>query len=106
MCDCLHYLFHHLHNGSVQICGWLLQSCRGKAHLNYKHTCCCVHASLYSHELSFFLQIFGFIATIAFALDFYLIFNELATFLKQGGQSNEEPSGQQGNKMSERVPET
>ncbi|KAM6942856.1 CKLF-like MARVEL transmembrane domain-containing protein 3 [Xenentodon cancila] len=38
--------------------------------------------------------IFGFIATIAFALDFYLIFNELAAFLKQGGESNEEPSGQ------------
>ncbi|KAM8894972.1 CKLF-like MARVEL transmembrane domain-containing protein 3 [Spinachia spinachia] len=41
--------------------------------------------------------IFGFIATIVFALDFYLIFNELAAFLKQGaGESNEEPSGGQG----------
>ncbi|KAF3832752.1 hypothetical protein F7725_026417 [Dissostichus mawsoni] len=41
--------------------------------------------------------IFGFIATIVFALDFYLIFNELATFLKQGGgETNEEPSRQQG----------
>ncbi|XP_029316637.1 CKLF-like MARVEL transmembrane domain-containing protein 3 [Cottoperca gobio] len=40
--------------------------------------------------------IFGFVATIVFALDFYLIFNELATFLKQGGgESNEEPSRQQ-----------
>ncbi|KAK9542880.1 hypothetical protein VZT92_000704 [Zoarces viviparus] len=40
--------------------------------------------------------IFGFIATIVFALDFYLIFNELAAFLKQGGgESNEEPSRQQ-----------
>ncbi|XP_028257148.1 CKLF-like MARVEL transmembrane domain-containing protein 3 [Parambassis ranga] len=39
--------------------------------------------------------IFGFIATIAFALDFYFIFNELANFLKQGGESNEEPSRQQ-----------
>ncbi|CAF99714.1 unnamed protein product, partial [Tetraodon nigroviridis] len=29
--------------------------------------------------------IFGFCATIVFALDFYLIFNELATFLKEGG---------------------
>lgn len=38
--------------------------------------------------------IFGFIATIAFALDFYLIFNELAGFLKQGGESHEEPTGQ------------
>ncbi|KAM9410149.1 CKLF-like MARVEL transmembrane domain-containing protein 3 [Pholidichthys leucotaenia] len=39
--------------------------------------------------------IFGFIATIVFALDFYLIFNELANFLKRGGESNEEPSRQQ-----------
>ncbi|XP_077482888.1 CKLF-like MARVEL transmembrane domain-containing protein 3 [Stigmatopora argus] len=39
--------------------------------------------------------VFGFIATIAFALDFYLIFNELANFLKQGGETTEEPSGQQ-----------
>lgn len=40
--------------------------------------------------------IFGFIATIVFALDFYLIFNELASFLKQGGgDSNDEPSRQQ-----------
>ncbi|XP_072236845.1 CKLF-like MARVEL transmembrane domain-containing protein 3 [Leuresthes tenuis] len=38
--------------------------------------------------------VFGFIATIVFALDFYFIFNELAGFLKQGGESNEEPSGQ------------
>lgn len=39
--------------------------------------------------------IFGFIATIVFALDFYLIFNELANFLKQGGETTEEPSRQQ-----------
>ncbi|XP_054471686.1 CKLF-like MARVEL transmembrane domain-containing protein 3 [Anoplopoma fimbria] len=40
--------------------------------------------------------IFGFIATIVFALDFYFIFNELATFLKQGGgETNEEPSRNQ-----------
>ncbi|XP_051918540.1 CKLF-like MARVEL transmembrane domain-containing protein 3 [Hippocampus zosterae] len=39
--------------------------------------------------------VFGFITTIAFALDFYLIFNELANFLKQGGESAEEPSRQQ-----------
>ncbi|KAM3625323.1 uncharacterized protein V6R79_010229 [Siganus canaliculatus] len=36
--------------------------------------------------------IFGFIATIVFALDFYFIFNELANFLKQGGESGDEPS--------------
>uniref|UniRef100_A0A8C9XTQ9 CKLF-like MARVEL transmembrane domain containing 3 n=1 Tax=Sander lucioperca TaxID=283035 RepID=A0A8C9XTQ9_SANLU len=48
--------------------------------------------------------IFGFIATIVFALDFYLIFNELATFLKQGGgESNEEPSRQQGNTPNENL---
>lgn len=47
--------------------------------------------------MSFFSQVFGFIATIVFALDFYLIFNELANFLKQGGESNDEPSRQQGN---------
>ncbi|XP_078138788.1 CKLF-like MARVEL transmembrane domain-containing protein 3 isoform X1 [Centroberyx gerrardi] len=41
--------------------------------------------------------IFGFIATIVFALDFYVIFNDLANFLKQGGESNDEPSRQQGN---------
>lgn len=39
--------------------------------------------------------IFGFIATIVFALDFYFIFNELADFLKHGGETNEEPSRQQ-----------
>nr|XP_040016480.1 CKLF-like MARVEL transmembrane domain-containing protein 3 isoform X2 [Gasterosteus aculeatus aculeatus] len=42
------------------------------------------------------LTIFGFIATIVFALDFYLIFNELAAFLKQGaGESSEEPTRRQ-----------
>lgn len=39
--------------------------------------------------------VFGFIATIVFALDFYVIFNDLADFLKQGGESNDEPSRQQ-----------
>lgn len=38
--------------------------------------------------------VFGFIATILFALDFYIIFIELAEFLKQGGESPEEPSQQ------------
>lgn len=41
-------------------------------------------------------QIFGFIATIVFALDFYLIFNELANFLKDGRETNEATSRQQG----------
>lgn len=56
------------------------------------------------HQLSFFSQIFGFIATIVFALDFYFIFNELATFLKEGGQTDEEPSRQRGNSPNRRVP--
>ncbi|XP_020794588.1 CKLF-like MARVEL transmembrane domain-containing protein 3 [Boleophthalmus pectinirostris] len=34
--------------------------------------------------------VFGFIATIIFALDFYKVFIELAEFLKQGGESREE----------------
>lgn len=36
-------------------------------------------------------QVFGFFATIVFAIDFYLIFNDVAKFLKQGG-SAEEPT--------------
>ncbi|KAK5603690.1 hypothetical protein CRENBAI_002430 [Crenichthys baileyi] len=50
--------------------------------------------SKYSDGSSKAAGIFGFIATIVYALDFYLIFNELTGFLKQGGESNEEPSGQ------------
>ncbi|KAM3877060.1 CKLF-like MARVEL transmembrane domain-containing protein 3 [Diretmus argenteus] len=38
--------------------------------------------------------VFGFIATIVFALDFYVIFNDLADFLKQGGETHDEPSRQ------------
>uniref|UniRef100_A0A3Q2WBL1 CKLF-like MARVEL transmembrane domain containing 3 n=1 Tax=Haplochromis burtoni TaxID=8153 RepID=A0A3Q2WBL1_HAPBU len=51
--------------------------------------------SRYSDGSSKAAGIFGFIATIVFAVDFYFIFNELASFLKQGGESNEEPSRQQ-----------
>ncbi|TTW57045.1 CKLF-like MARVEL transmembrane domain-containing protein 3 [Bagarius yarrelli] len=36
-------------------------------------------------------EVFGFIATIVFALDFYFIFNELADFLK-GGANEEVPN--------------
>ncbi|XP_034418662.1 CKLF-like MARVEL transmembrane domain-containing protein 3 [Cyclopterus lumpus] len=54
-----------------------------------------ISVSKYVDSSSKAAGIFGFIATIVFALDFYLIFNELATFLKQGGESNEEPSGHQ-----------
>lgn len=39
--------------------------------------------------------VFGFIATIVFALDFYHIFNELANFLKDGGETNEATSRQE-----------
>ncbi|CAL1603735.1 unnamed protein product [Knipowitschia caucasica] len=38
--------------------------------------------------------IFGFIATIFFALDFYKVFTELAEFLKHGGESREETTQQ------------
>ncbi|XP_051985045.1 CKLF-like MARVEL transmembrane domain-containing protein 3 [Xyrauchen texanus] len=37
--------------------------------------------------------VFGFTATVLFALDFYFIFNELANFLK-GGDSSEPPNTQ------------
>ncbi|XP_076856801.1 CKLF-like MARVEL transmembrane domain-containing protein 3 [Brachyhypopomus gauderio] len=39
--------------------------------------------------------VFGFVATVVFALDFYFIFNELADFIKGGG-ANEEPQNPQG----------
>lgn len=32
---------------------------------------------------------FGFFATIVFAVDFYLIFNDVAKFLKQGDSADE-----------------
>lgn len=32
---------------------------------------------------------FGFFATIVFAIDFYLIFNDVAKFLKQGDSADE-----------------
>ncbi|XP_064315669.1 CKLF-like MARVEL transmembrane domain-containing protein 3 isoform X2 [Phalacrocorax carbo] len=37
------------------------------------------------------LMVFGFVATIAYAIDFYIIFNNLVTFLKQG--SSDSPEG-------------
>ncbi|TNN80492.1 CKLF-like MARVEL transmembrane domain-containing protein 3 [Liparis tanakae] len=60
-----------------------------------------ISVSKYVDSASKAAGIFGFIATIVFALDFYLIFNELAAFLKQGGaggggESNEEPSRHNG----------
>ncbi|XP_028812000.1 CKLF-like MARVEL transmembrane domain-containing protein 3 [Denticeps clupeoides] len=51
-----------------------------------------ISVSLYSDATSRAAGVFGFVATIFFALDFYLIFNDLANFLKQGGDSNDEPS--------------
>uniref|UniRef100_A0A2R8MLU1 CKLF like MARVEL transmembrane domain containing 3 n=1 Tax=Callithrix jacchus TaxID=9483 RepID=A0A2R8MLU1_CALJA len=35
------------------------------------------------------MMVFGFFATIVFAIDFYLIFNEVAKFLKQGDSADE-----------------
>ncbi|XP_052002026.1 CKLF-like MARVEL transmembrane domain-containing protein 3 [Xyrauchen texanus] len=49
-----------------------------------------ISVSKYPDGASKAAGVFGFIATIIFALDFYFIFNELANFLK-GGDSSEEP---------------
>lgn len=38
---------------------------------------------------SLYPQVFGFFATIVFAIDFYLIFNDVAKFLKQEGSADE-----------------
>uniref|UniRef100_A0A8C8XBP1 CKLF like MARVEL transmembrane domain containing 3 n=1 Tax=Panthera leo TaxID=9689 RepID=A0A8C8XBP1_PANLE len=35
------------------------------------------------------MMVFGFFATIVFAIDFYLIFNDVAKFLKQGDSTDE-----------------
>ncbi|XP_036440407.1 CKLF-like MARVEL transmembrane domain-containing protein 3 [Colossoma macropomum] len=45
--------------------------------------------------------VFGFIATIVFALDFYFIFNELADFLKGGGSHNEPQNTQEADSDSD-----
>uniref|UniRef100_A0A8D0G297 CKLF like MARVEL transmembrane domain containing 3 n=1 Tax=Sphenodon punctatus TaxID=8508 RepID=A0A8D0G297_SPHPU len=47
--------------------------------------------SKYSDGASKAAGVFGFIATIAYALDFYLIFKELTVFLKQGDSANAGP---------------
>ncbi|XP_030438143.1 CKLF-like MARVEL transmembrane domain-containing protein 3 isoform X1 [Gopherus evgoodei] len=44
--------------------------------------------SKYSDGASKAAGVFGFIATIVFAVDFYFTFNDLVTFLKQGGSEN------------------
>ncbi|KAH1181334.1 hypothetical protein KIL84_005060 [Mauremys mutica] len=44
--------------------------------------------SKYSDGASKAAGVFGFIATIVFAVDFYITFNDLVTFLKQGGSEN------------------
>ncbi|XP_016068942.1 PREDICTED: CKLF-like MARVEL transmembrane domain-containing protein 3 [Miniopterus natalensis] len=43
----------------------------------------------YSDGASKAAGVFGFFATIVFAVDFYLIFNDVAKFLKQGGSADE-----------------
>ncbi|KAL6461320.1 hypothetical protein MHYP_G00294640 [Metynnis hypsauchen] len=45
--------------------------------------------------------VFGFIATIVFALDFYFIFNELAAFLKGGGSHDEPQNTREGDSDSD-----
>ncbi|XP_075393419.1 CKLF-like MARVEL transmembrane domain-containing protein 3 isoform X2 [Tenrec ecaudatus] len=47
----------------------------------------------YSDGASKAAGVFGFFATIVFAIDFYLIFNEVAKFLKQGDSAEEAPEG-------------
>lgn len=41
------------------------------------------------HPVPCIPQVFGFLATIVFAIDFYLIFNNVAKFLKQGDSADE-----------------
>lgn len=43
----------------------------------------------YSDGASKAAGVFGFFATIVFAIDFYLIFNDVARFLKQGDSADE-----------------
>ncbi|KFO90743.1 CKLF-like MARVEL transmembrane domain-containing protein 3, partial [Buceros rhinoceros silvestris] len=47
--------------------------------------------SKYSDGASKAAGVFGFIATIVYAIDFYITFNDLVTFLKQG--SSDSPEG-------------
>ncbi|KFU96024.1 CKLF-like MARVEL transmembrane domain-containing protein 3, partial [Chaetura pelagica] len=47
--------------------------------------------SKYNDGASKAAGVFGFIATIVYAIDFYITFNELVTFLKQG--SSDSPQG-------------
>lgn len=42
-----------------------------------------------THPVPHIPQVFGFFATIVFAIDFYLIFNDVAKFLKQGDSADE-----------------
>ncbi|NXJ61369.1 CKLF3 protein, partial [Rostratula benghalensis] len=46
--------------------------------------------SRYSDGASKAGGVFGFIATIVYAIDFYITFNELVTFLKQGSSESPE----------------
>ncbi|XP_019900701.1 uncharacterized protein LOC105005771 isoform X1 [Esox lucius] len=50
-----------------------------------------ISVSKYTDGASKAAGVFGFIATIVFALDFYVIFNDLASFLKQAGDSGDDP---------------
>ncbi|XP_069724833.1 CKLF-like MARVEL transmembrane domain-containing protein 3 [Phaenicophaeus curvirostris] len=47
--------------------------------------------SKYNDGASKAAGVFGFIATIVFAIDFYITFNDLVTFLKQGSSESESP---------------
>ncbi|KAM5138431.1 CKLF-like MARVEL transmembrane domain-containing protein 3 [Mantella aurantiaca] len=53
-----------------------------------------VAVSKYSCGASKAAAVLGFIATIVFAIDFYIIFNDLIKFLKKGETDEEEPRQQ------------
>ncbi|CAJ0955774.1 unnamed protein product [Ranitomeya imitator] len=50
-----------------------------------------VAVSKYSCAASKAAAVLGFIATIVYAFDFYIIFNDLIEFLKKGDSTDEEP---------------
>ncbi|XP_028665462.1 CKLF-like MARVEL transmembrane domain-containing protein 3 [Erpetoichthys calabaricus] len=54
-----------------------------------------IAVSKYKDAASKAAGVFGFIATIVFALDFYIIFNDLANFLKKGDTTDEPAEGEE-----------
>ncbi|KAK2529908.1 Cmtm3 [Columba guinea] len=56
-------------------------------------------AGVSRRELS--TSVFGFIATIVFAIDFYITFNDLVAFLKQGSSDSPEGRKSEGSKSTD-----